>query len=160
VGCVRAAPPVAVLLLRPLRGAASKLEGHRCHLITWCGWCEPRDTTASNSIPGQAQGHAHTLQFRFPIALPRALPSPPAGKGGAATLGKAGVKTTHALIGQYLLLRTPGMSTQQWCDAFWQWLADAGIDSYRSGIVHAVAEKVDLLIPGSFDKTELDSGVM
>jgi hypothetical protein len=35
------------------------------------------------------------------------------------------------------------------------WLGEHGIGSYRSGIVHAIAEKVDLMIPGTFVKAEL-----
>jgi hypothetical protein len=128
------------------------------------------------------------------LSLHPALPRPRciAAEGGAKALAKHGVYTTYQLIGHYLALRQPGMSTKgefllqhmpqkggyghagnitrhrvhrfillptpsptDWCNAFWVWLGEHGIGSYRSGIVHAIAEKVDLMIPGTFVKAEL-----
>ena len=60
----------------------------------------------------------------------------------------AGCRTTHQLIGKFLSLREPGMTTQEHLDAFWFWLQAKGITAHRSGIVHAVSEKVDTWIPG------------
>ena len=37
------------------------------------------------------------------------------------------------------------------------WLELIGVNAYRSGICHAVAEKVNLMIPGTFDIHTLDS---
>lgn len=34
------------------------------------------------------------------------------------------------------------------CDKFWYWLQAKGINSNRSGIVNAIAEKVNTWIPG------------
>lgn len=34
------------------------------------------------------------------------------------------------------------------CDKFWYWLQSKGINSNRSGIVNAIAEKVNTWIPG------------
>lgn len=36
------------------------------------------------------------------------------------------------------------------CDKFWYWLQSKGINSNRSGIVNAIAEKVNTWIPGEF----------
>jgi hypothetical protein len=49
---------------------------------------------------------------------------PGVGPAAAAALakdaaGEPGVKTTYQLIGKFLVLREPGMSSQQHCDAFW-----------------------------------------
>lgn len=37
-------------------------------------------------------------------------------------------------------------------EKFWHWLKNRGITSYRSGIVRSIAEKVDHMIPGIYDK--------
>ena len=37
------------------------------------------------------------------------------------------------------------------CDKFWYWLQAKGINSNRSGIVNAIAEKVNTWIPGECD---------
>lgn len=37
------------------------------------------------------------------------------------------------------------------CDKFWYWLQSKGINSNRSGIVNAIAEKVNTWIPGEED---------
>jgi len=60
------------------------------------------------------------------------------------------VLTTYQLFGKFLSLRAPGMTTEEHCDAFWNYLALKGINSHRSGIVLAVAEKVDLAFPGVY----------
>ena len=60
------------------------------------------------------------------------------------------VQTTHQLIGKYLSLRGPGMSSKEHCDAFWFYLKLKGIDSHRSGIVHAIGEKVNVAFPGIY----------
>jgi hypothetical protein len=67
-----------------------------------------------------------------------------------ATAEDSGVRTTFQLIGKFLCLRGPGMSTQEHCDAFWNYLKLKGVDSHRSGIVHAIAEKVNIMIPGIY----------
>lgn len=83
------------------------------------------------------------------------------------------------LIGQFLLLRGPGVTCVAHVQAFNDWLAAQGVNAYRSGgsaclhqlarqapplfaaslhrlftaIVRCIAEKVDTMIPGSFDAT-------
>ena len=63
--------------------------------------------------------------------------------------GDSPIQTTYQLIGKFLSLRGPGMSTQEHCDAFWNYLSLRGVNSHRSGIVHAIAEKTDLAFPGT-----------
>lgn len=63
---------------------------------------------------------------------------------------EAPIETTHQLIGRFLTLRGPNMTPPQHVNAFWFYLKLRGINKYRSGIVHAVAEKVNLMIPGTF----------
>jgi hypothetical protein len=44
----------------------------------------------------------------------------------------------------------------QHCDAFWFWLKSKGITAYRSGIVMAIAEKVNTMLPGIYDAAEFN----
>jgi len=78
--------------------------------------------------------------------------------------GEPAITTTHQLIGRFLTLRGVGMTSVQHLDAFWFYLKLRGIKSYRSGIVHAIGEKINLMIPGTFsldtiqeDEEEYDS---
>lgn len=58
------------------------------------------------------------------------------------------------------------MNTQAHCDKMWYWLQEMGVNSHRSGIVTAVAgiltifisllEKLNTMMPGIFDESELD----
>lgn len=70
----------------------------------------------------------------------------------ASTESEVGVQTTWQLFGVFLKLKGPGMTSQEHCDAFWHWLAMKGVKSHRSGIVHAVAERVDLAFPGVYSR--------
>lgn len=62
--------------------------------------------------------------------------------------GDAPVETTHQLIGKFLTLRGKGMTPQQHMDAFWFYLKERGLSSHRAGIVDAIAQKVNVMIPG------------
>jgi hypothetical protein len=63
----------------------------------------------------------------------------------------AGYDTPYKLIGKYLSLRDRAMSTREHVDAFYAFLADdVRINSNRAGIVRAVAEKVNVMLPGTF----------
>lgn len=64
--------------------------------------------------------------------------------------GEPPIDTTHQLIGRFLTLRGPGMTPVQHTNAFWYYLKMRGVNRYRSGVVHAIAEKVNLMIPGTF----------
>jgi hypothetical protein len=69
------------------------------------------------------------------------------------------IETTHQLIGRFLTLRGPEMTAVQHTNAFWYYLKMRGVNRYRSGIVHAVAEKVNLMIPGTFSLEALQEDV-
>lgn len=80
------------------------------------------------------------------------------GVGPAAALklaAKAGdddtpIETTHQLIGKFLALRGKGMSSKEHCDAMWFYLQAKGVSSYRAGIVHSIAERTNIMIPGIY----------
>ncbi|GBG26084.1 Hypothetical Protein FCC1311_023042 [Hondaea fermentalgiana] len=65
--------------------------------------------------------------------------------------GDQAVTTTYQLVGKFLTLRAAGMTQQEHLDAMWHWLNARGISSHRAGIVHSIAEKCNLMIPGIYD---------
>ena len=68
----------------------------------------------------------------------------------AKKLAKVGITTCHQLIGKFLSFKGKDVSVQEHCDAFWDFLNETGISSHRSGVVQAVAERVNILIPGTY----------
>ncbi len=55
------------------------------------------------------------------------------------------------------MLRSPGMGTQEHCNAFFSWLKnDVGIQGHANTIVHMVAEKVNTMMPGTFNEADLE----
>lgn len=67
------------------------------------------------------------------------------GEGGDA------VETVHQLIGKFLALKGPGVTPVEHCDAFWYWLQARGVNAGRNNIVLAIAEKVEVFMPGLYD---------
>lgn len=68
------------------------------------------------------------------------------------------IENTFQLIGKFLMLKESYDDTydglldcREHCDAFWFWLKMKGINSYRSGIVMAIAEKANTLFGGLYD---------
>ena len=47
-----------------------------------------------------------------------------------------------------------GVDSVEHCDKMWHYLKGKGINSYRSGIVQAIAEKVNTWLPGTYDGDE------
>ena len=43
------------------------------------------------------------------------------------------------------------MSSKQHCDAMWYWLKEKGVSSHRAGIVHALAERLQVFLPGIYE---------
>jgi len=41
-------------------------------------------------------------------------------------------------------------------EKFWHWLASKGISSHRSGIVRAIAEKLNSMMPGIYDADDYE----
>jgi predicted flap endonuclease-1-like 5' DNA nuclease len=72
---------------------------------------------------------------------------PGVGPATAAVLKRRGIHTVANLVGQFLRLKEPGISPQQHCDAFAQWLRDSGVTANRNTITLVVADKVGSLMP-------------
>ena len=69
----------------------------------------------------------------------------------AAGEGDDKVETTHQLIGKFLSLKGRDVTPIEHCDMFWHWLAARGVNAGRNNIVLAIAEKVDVFLPGVYD---------
>lgn len=71
--------------------------------------------------------------------------------------GDEPITNTYQLIGKFLMLKTINRETNEpidcahHCDKFWQWLRAKGVDTHRSDIVMAIAEKANIMIPGVYD---------
>jgi hypothetical protein len=77
---------------------------------------------------------------------------PGVGKVGAQRMKDAGVSTTFALFGKYLILKEEGVESVEHCDRFFHWLTSIDMPSgFRSSIVEAVAKKLDVSFPGIYD---------
>ena len=62
------------------------------------------------------------------------------------------ITTTHHLLVKFLMLKKPGMTEQQHCDAMWDWLKTIGIDWHRSGIIKCLAAKINTFLPDAFPR--------
>lgn len=81
---------------------------------------------------------------------------PGIGDSTATILINAGYTTPYKLIGKYLSFRNDGMESQEHCDLFYNFLGELGVrGAYRAVITRAIAEKMNLLIPGIFREDEL-----
>mmetsp|Transcript_32386 Transcript_32386/g.39808 ORF Transcript_32386/g.39808 Transcript_32386/m.39808 type:complete len:133 (-) Transcript_32386:325-723(-) len=81
---------------------------------------------------------------------------PSAAKKLADGEGDDAVTNTFQLIGKFLTLKGPDtedgkVEQLEHMEKFWYWLQSKGIASHRSGIVRAIAEKVNSMIPGIYD---------
>jgi len=83
---------------------------------------------------------------------------PGIGPGAAGKLasgeGDDKIETTHQLIGKFLRFRSPGVTCAEQCDAMWYYLQAQGIAAHRAGIVLCIAEKVNIMIPGTYDPSQ------
>ena len=71
----------------------------------------------------------------------------PASEHKLNSVAEPPVFTSYQLIGTFLSLRVEGMTSQEHLDSFWYYLKMIGITSSRSGIVHAISEKVYIMMP-------------
>uniref|UniRef100_A0A7S2V4V0 Uncharacterized protein n=1 Tax=Fibrocapsa japonica TaxID=94617 RepID=A0A7S2V4V0_9STRA len=85
---------------------------------------------------------------------------PGIGKAAAAALASADddepITNSFQLIGKFLLMKGPDTEEGEvdcvmHCNKFWYYLKSKGVNSHRSGIVHAIAEKINTMIPGIYD---------
>lgn len=82
---------------------------------------------------------------------------PGIGPAGESKLREAGITTTHQLLGKFMSFICDYSSPQEQADAMWDYLDSIGAcgGGYRSGVVHALAEKINIMIPGTFEFNDL-----
>lgn len=66
-------------------------------------------------------------------------------------LMEKGINNTYQLIGTFLIQLEMDDTPQQKMDKFWEYLKECGINSFRSGITHAIGEKISIMFPSMFD---------
>lgn len=76
---------------------------------------------------------------------------PGIGEKNKRILKKDGILTTHQLIGKFLSLVEEDTDSIEGADKFYFWLQIIGVTSYRGSIVSAIAEKVNVFMPGIYD---------
>jgi hypothetical protein len=82
------------------------------------------------------------------------LSVPGIGPATAEKLSNDNIDTTYQLIGLFLTLKGKNMTQQVHCDAFWFYLQSIGVNAARSGIVHSIAEKTNIMMPGIFELSD------
>ena len=78
------------------------------------------------------------------------------GLGGAGKLAenlrKNGITSTFQLVGAFLELRAPDISSVENCNLFAEWLGSKGVvGGSRNYVVRSIAEKCASIMPGIFD---------
>ena len=67
--------------------------------------------------------------------------------------GEEPITTSYQLFGKYLSLKGEGIETKEHCDRFWSWLQAKGVNSHRSAIVMAIAQKCEVMFPDTYDES-------
>ena len=99
----------------------------------------------------RVSGHALADFIRAPVSGVL-TEVPGVGPATAAKLAAHGVDTTYALIGKYLTFRTADVNCVEHMDRFYAWLTFVDTATgFRAGTCQAIAEKVDTLLPGTYD---------
>ena len=79
---------------------------------------------------------------------------PGVGPTTAKQLNDAGIDTSFALVGKFLMCRKAGEEKQETCNRFVQFLQSCGVGAYRSGITTCILDKIETLMPGLFEDDE------
>lgn len=67
------------------------------------------------------------------------------------------IRSSLQLLGQFLLLREPGMTDLEHCNAFWRWLRSLGVCTHTSRITSHVALQASVAFPGVIGVPEMAS---
>lgn len=80
---------------------------------------------------------------------------PGVGPATIERLATDGITTTHQLLGAYLKICDKDFNSKQRTDAFWYYLQALKVSGgTRSTIVHAIAERINIMIPGIYEEDE------
>ncbi len=98
------------------------------------------------------------LQFLTSQVNPDLKSVPGIGPAGEKLLVDAGITNTYQLIGKFLMCCSEKKTPQEICQTFYEFLAEeVKLSSYRAGVVTAIAEKVNTMVPGVCDMASLRS---
>jgi hypothetical protein len=109
--------------------------------------------------PEKSKVNADTLAdfIRAPITGDL-LEVPGIGPATVAILKEHGITTTFQLLGQYLSLKDEGVEPVEHADRFYLWLKSINTPAgFRAGIVHSVAEKLNVSFPRIYDSSAYDA---
>lgn len=76
--------------------------------------------------------------------------------------GSDPIHNTYQLIGKYLSLKSNNHDDNQpincvyHCNKFYTWLKQKGIDNHRATIVMAIGEKVNAMLPSTYDSIQFE----
>lgn len=101
--------------------------------LLWCSSiAQPphTHTTANTANRHHSPNTLHTLTHTTQVdADLKTVPG--VGPKAKELLEAAGVENTYQLIGKFLTLKGSKLTTQQHCDAFYEWIVEVGIRAHR-----------------------------
>lgn len=102
--------------------------------------------------PNKSKVNEDTLSQFIASPIQASLQSVPGiGAHAEKLLHNNDIENTYQLIGSFLLIKKDNSSPLDHANDFWTFLFEIGIISHRSGIVHAIASKVNTMIPGIYE---------
>ena len=67
------------------------------------------------------------------------------------------ITSTHGLIGVFMSFKTAGVGPVEHVQRFYLWWCSLGVSAgHRAGVVHALAEKINISFPGLYDSSEYE----
>lgn len=83
------------------------------------------------------------------------IPFVPRGGANEQCFRNAGYDSSFMVMGEFLKMKGEGVSTVNHCERFFIWLGSIGIKgSSKAMITQALAEKLNIMIPGFFNMEE------
>lgn len=84
---------------------------------------------------------------------------PGIGEATEKKLRDNGITTTFQLIAKYLSFKDDGVGPVEHADRFYFWLKSLGTPAgFRAGIVHSIAEKLNVTFVGIYDPDAYETG--
>ena len=82
---------------------------------------------------------------------------PGIGPSTAEVLAAEGINTSFQLVAKFLSFKDKDVDSLLHCETFYQWLCELNTPKgFRAGIVHALAEKLNINFPGIYDASAYD----
>ena len=82
---------------------------------------------------------------------------PGIGPATVELLAAEGITTSFQLVGKFLSFKDKDVDSLLHCETFYQWLCELKTPKgFRAGVVHALAEKLNIMFPGIYDVSAYD----